>query len=80
MKKNSSSGVQNQNVLFQELAEELRKKVLGNFKNHENIHFLWIIFECWSRRYPVIKQFNKGIHLIDKKGITITIVFQRILN
>ena len=81
----TGSGIKNVNISNQELAEELHKPITDNIwgadlvnmqlisKFNKGIHFLSCVIDVF-RKYAWV------IPLKDKKGITITNAFQKILN
>ena len=96
-KKTSGSGIKNENMPDQQLAEELYKPILKKFKRSEvQSPFIDNILGPDLADMQLISKFNKGfrfslcvidinskyawvILLKDKKGITITNAFQKLL-
>ena len=97
-KKTSGSGIKNENMSDQQLAEELHKPVIRKFnKIKVQLHFTDNIWGADLADMQLISKFNKEfrfllcvfviyskyalvIPLKDKKGITITNAFQKILH
>ena len=97
MKKNSGSGIKNENISNKQLAEGLHKPIIRKF-NKRKVHSAFIdkIWGADLADIQLIIKFNKWfrfllcvidiyskypwiIPLKDKKGTTITNVFQKIL-
>ena len=96
-KKTSGSGIKNENISNNELAEELHKPVIRKFKKRKvQSPFIDNIWGADLTDMQLISKVNKGIRsllciigiyskhawvipLADKKGITITNAFQKIL-
>ena len=97
IKKTSGSGIKNENIHNNELAEELHKPIIRKFKKRKiQSPFIDSIWGVDLADMQLISKFNKGfrfslcvidiyskyayvIPLKNKKGITITNVFQKIL-
>ena len=97
-KKTSGSGIKNENISNNQLAEELHKPIIRKF-NKRKVHSAFIdnIWGADLADMQLISKFNKGfifllcvidiyskyawvIPLKDKKGITISNTFQKILD
>ena len=96
-KKTSHTGIKNENISNQQLAEELHKPIIRRFKKGKvQSSFIDNIWGADLADMQLITKFNKGICFLlcvieiysqyawviplkDKKGITITNAFQKIL-
>ena len=91
--KTSGGAIRNENISNKELAEELHKRILKKFKKIKlHSSFIDNIWSTDQADMQLISKFDKRIRFIDifrknawfiplrdKKGITITNVFQKIL-
>ena len=95
-KKTSGSGVKNENIFNKELAEKLHRTIIKNLNKEKlHSAFIDVIWGADLADIQLISKVYKGflscvidiyskyawvIPLIDKKGITVTNDFQKILN